>query len=221
MSRPVGTGAEGSALGPGTPWVLRIDTVRAAVEQLTSQRIHEFFPAYLHLRQKAVEEGSLSNIQPDWRRGMAWYLEMPGGPTPYFRPFLSRRGRATGFWLNSNLAGSFAPSSLRPTSPPGKLFDIRGGMFNLKPDHAKLALKHLLFDKPVSLAAMAAFVYRDYGFVTVGPTPSPSDLTEFFVRDFRFDRNDGKREFEVIFDQAATLAEERWFEQFNSMERES
>ncbi|HEY1570913.1 MAG TPA: hypothetical protein VGG05_06190, partial [Pseudonocardiaceae bacterium] len=98
--------------------VLTLAAVKAGIETLQDQRIHEQFPAYLHIRQRGLAVGSLNDIEPVWREVGA-LLRMPGGPPtkPHYRPFSSRNRRdPSGYWFNENLAGSYAPSSLRATS---------------------------------------------------------------------------------------------------------
>lgn len=193
-------------------YVLRIDAVRWAIGTLAGQRTHEFFPAYLHLRSKAIEMGSTTDIQPDWRNGLGIFLEVRGGHHPYFRPFWSRRGPGTmSFWLNANLAGSFAPASIRAT--PGKVIEVHDQMFNLKPNHAQLAREFLLYGKPVSAVALAIFYYRDFGLVTDGQHPTATELVDLFRRDFRFNEKTASRDFDLLFE-VADVADQDWFEPF-------
>lgn len=202
---------------PRACYVLRIDAVRWAVETLAGQRTHEFFPAYLHLRAKAIETGSTTDIHPDWRNGLGTFLEVRGGPHPYFRPFLSRRGTGTmSFWLNVNLAGSFAPSSIRTT--PRKVIEVHDRTFDLKPNHAQLAREFLLYDTPVSAIALAMFYYRDFGLITDGALPKSTDLIDLFRRGFRFsEQSPSDDDFDLLFEDADRVVQ-HCFEPFTESE---
>ena len=104
---------------------LTLDAVRSAISQLRAQSVHPYFPAYLHLRRQAAAQGSTQDIDPDWHE-LSPFLQVRDAPTakPHFRPFTSGTGASDGEWLNPNLAGSFAPSSLRPGQPPLHVVEI-------------------------------------------------------------------------------------------------
>ena len=178
-----------------TTWVLSLDTVRQAIARLTEIRAHPFFLAYLHLRSRAASSGSDSNIRPSWNNELAPYIYMPGGPPkkPYYRPLFDPPGNPSRYWLNENLAGSFAPSSLREGKPPMQVVQ-RGTVdktFSLRPSHAQRALEHLLFGERLPAYTFSSFLYRDFGFLTDGAEPEPVDLLEIFQGDWHFTGNPG------------------------------
>lgn len=91
-------------------YTLSINTVQSALQTLTAAKSHEHLVLYLAiLRLKAQKgehypEGDVYSVIRPW-------LDVPGREGyPYYRPFASRGKQ---FWMNGNLAGSFAPSSLR------------------------------------------------------------------------------------------------------------
>jgi hypothetical protein len=138
---------------PAQLHVLTLAAVKAGIETLQNRRIHEQFPAYLHLRQRGLAAGSLSGIEPVWH-DVSELLKVPGGPPakPHYRPFASRNLKdPSRYWLNENLAGSYAPSSLRSTF----MLD-QDGAFALPPDHASQALRVLLKSTRVPAWALAA-----------------------------------------------------------------
>ena len=49
-------------------YVLTLEAVKWGIQNLQAQRIHQFFLAYLHLRQRSAEIGSTSGITPDWKQ---------------------------------------------------------------------------------------------------------------------------------------------------------
>ena len=99
---------------PDATYVIRREGVRVATQALLSRDSHPFFIAYLWLRRQAVIQGTTAHIRPDWA-GLAPYMEVSGAlpSKPYLRPFWQGRHDSGQEWLNNNIAGSFAPSSLR------------------------------------------------------------------------------------------------------------
>lgn len=189
--------------------VLTLEAIRWAIDALKSVRIHPFFLAYLHLRKQAAEQGTADDIAPDWDE-LGTYLAVRGGPPgkPYYRPLWNGKGVDPGrYWLNPNLAGSYSPSSIR--NVPMRVVDINGSHFSLKPDHAQLALKHLLYDEPVSTIALAAFLYREFGLIS-SRAPAPSDLGDMLREDFHYLPSD--EEFSLLFGSAIPTSVDRWFE---------
>jgi hypothetical protein len=164
-----------------------VDAIRWAVDKLTSRRVHPFFIAYLQIRATGVETGNMSQIRPQWAR-LGKYLEVPGGPPgkPYYRPFLDRVHDPTRYWMNQNLAGSWAPSSLREGQPPLEVVDRVGQGYSLKDNHARLAWHHLLFDDTLSVMALGVYLYRNHGFHAEGRESKPLDVIAAFASEFGF-----------------------------------
>jgi len=182
-------------------YFLTLDVVRWGIAELRNHKIHPFYLAYLQLRKQAAIQGSTSDITPHWDE-LAEYLAVAGGPPgkPFFRPTWHRDVEPSGLWLNPNIAGSYAPSSIRGV--PRKVVDVDGSDYSLLPDHAQLARDHLLYGEPVSPIALAAFVYRDFGFVMDGDTDFEQEALESTVRkDWRF--ADSDPDFSLLFDVGA------------------
>jgi hypothetical protein len=193
-------------------FVPTVEAVRWGLDALRRRRIHPFFLAYLHLRKRSQEEGDTAGIHPEWEE-LGEHLRVSGGPPgkPFYRPVWNGKPDDVGrYWLNPNLAGSYAPSSLR--NVPYKVISTSGSTFSLKPNHASLALEHLLYEEPLSAVAFAAFYYRDFGLITSGELPTPMDLAGVFARDFHFDPRD--QDFDTLFatDIPSTASFDRWFE---------
>ena len=62
------------------------------------------------------------------------------------------------YWLNPNIVGSYAPSSIRGI--PRKVIDSDGSEFILRPNHAQLARTYLLYNDTLSSLAFAALCLR-------------------------------------------------------------
>lgn len=193
-------------------FVLTTEVVRWGIEQLQSRKVHTFFPAYLEIRRTAIEGESESEIHPDWGN-LEKYLHVPGGPTgkPNFRPFWHRTRRGGEDWMNANIAGSYAPSSIRKL--PANVVSPDSSGYALKNEHAQLALEHLLLGQPMPIFPLAVFYYRDFGFTTDGPALSPTGLIDVFRQDFAFNSPTGRGDFEVLF---STGVPDRtdWFERW-------
>ena len=176
--------------------VLKVDVVRSAIAKLKAQRIHEIFPAYLYLRRSSKIEGSLTGLEPDWKK-MAQKLSVPGGPAnkDYYRPFASRQGKNQNkYWLNNNLAGSYAPSSLRRMG--SFLLDSTGQEYELDPDHLDQALELCLYGQRVPAWAISCFYERNTGF-HIKSKNNIKPAIEVFRAEMKFEDD---KEFETLFD---------------------
>lgn len=162
-----------------TNFVLTFDAVRRAINALKPLTIHETFPVYLHLRRRAAALGRFTDLQPDWWAEVHDWLDVPGGPPnkPHFRPFTSRGSSANSFWMNDNLAGSYAPSSLRGMRSlyvgPGDQYQLPTNTDGT-PNPTPIA-NRLLGDKQVPAWAVAAFLFRNRSFSS-DPSAEPSWL---------------------------------------------
>lgn len=166
-------------------YVLATEVVRDAIVDLSSRSIHETFPAYLHLRRRMRLLNRPTDLQPDWGEVSDW-LAVPGGPPnkPHFRPFRSRGASPEGRWMNDNLAGSFAPSSLRNMK---EHFVAVNGEYRIplrqsdrRPNGALIRVA-LLADKRIPIWAVAVFILRNAYFP--GDEPDWTDLIDTFVAD--------------------------------------
>ena len=187
-----------TATDESTVWVLQTSRVQEAIRALMRRRTHPFFMAYLHLRQVAArsETGNLSGLQPVWTE-VSDILRVPDAPSdrPHLRPFwATANSSANTYWLNQNLAGSYAPSSLRAASLA--VVGVHADKsFSLPEDHADKVLVHLLFGERMPAVPLAAFLLRDYGFIN--PTkPTTGDLVTLFREQYGIADDN---EFETIY----------------------
>lgn len=191
-------------------YVLTLEAVRWGVRELMAQRIHPFFLAYLHLRKEAARQESEQDIRPNWDE-LGEFMRVSGGPPgkPYFRPLWHGKATDPGrYWLNPNLAGSYAPSSLRDV--PYRVIDTNGSRFSLRPDHAELAREFLLYRETVPVVALGAYLYRDFAIVA-DAFPQPLDLARLVYRDFAFGRG-SVGEAAALFSSEASGGPGVWFE---------
>jgi len=192
-------------------YVLTTEAVRKAISNLEHRFIHQHFAGYLAiLRAKRPHSGSsvhMSDILEFHDR----YLRAADAPddNPYVRPFTQGHGLQQ---MNRNVAGSYAPSSIRGNGQIGKVVSVqgsgRGATYDLHNNHAALALKGFLQDQKAPAASMAAFLYRDYGFKL--DDPKISSVVNLFRDEFgmRASEPAEKVVFETLFVDDSSLFEE-------------
>ncbi|WP_414657255.1 hypothetical protein ACINK0_02605 [Deinococcus sp. VB343] len=148
------------------PWFIRNELIIEALSALRSRKVHPLFAGYLHLQQRCGELGRLTDLEPEFLSYFKQFYYIPGHPfgTPYIRIFTDKSASATNLWLNSNVAGSYAPSSLRPNQPFRRVVKIEDKRYSLYDDHSKLSLEHLMYGSKLDASELALFLYRDYCF---------------------------------------------------------
>jgi hypothetical protein len=184
---------------------LNQSAVREALSWLCKSKVHTNFLGYLCLKRASRLKGTISELAPSFKKFFDTFLAVPGGPPnrPYVVPF-SESGPGLGnIWFNKNVAGSYAPSSLRTQSPIRLTCDIATvdgvARYNLIEEHAAAAKTHLLFGGNVSAEALSIFFYRDYALQ--GDTPSLVDLIEIFRDEFGYRTSvaDEEAQFSALF----------------------
>lgn len=196
-------------------WVLRAEVVRDSIVVLQRQSIHPYFPAYLHLVQRAAAEGQAAEIKASWKPQLGPYLEVAGAPSshPYYRPFWEGSGSVDRGWLNGNLAGSFARSSLRAGQPALKVVQPHArGYFSLLDDHWVRCREHLLFGERIPVIHLAAWLFRDFGFQVDGDPPSHRELVAVFAQEFGYESPESEP-FRHLYSLPAA-GDREWFEPF-------
>ena len=154
---------------PGSTYVFTKDAVRRAMDRLSTTPAHEHFAGYLALLEaERHTKGGLhrSRFIKDFHQR---YLTVAGlkDAMPYYSPV--RNPDAGEFKpFNKNVAGSYAPSSLRPDGPFMDAVDVRGKgqgvTYSLRSDHATVVSGSMLGSKRLQALALAVYLFRDYGF---------------------------------------------------------
>lgn len=196
---------------------LSLEAVRLSIKRLHKSNIHEQFIAYLHVRKRSIELGTATAITPKFSE-VAELLEVPGGPPnkPHFLPFSSRSQNGIGgHWMNPNIPGSFAPSSLRARS--SFMRGSRKGQFSLPADHVEKALENHLNGERRDVWTLASYLLRNYSFPEDASTVD--DLIDGFCRVFLFGSTAEGSDFDKLF----TVGNEptiQWFEEFPEMKND-
>lgn len=192
-------------------YVVTLEAVRASIAALRTRLVHPYFPAYLHLRRQAAKQGTQKAIRPKWSE-LGRFLEVPGGPQPHYRPFWAERADAGQEWLNRNLAGSFAPSSLRDV--PRRVVDTDGDRrFLLRERHWERARQHLAYGQRIPVLALAGYFLRNHALLAPS-TPGRDDLVRVFLTEFGYRSPEDDDEVAHLYQQE-WRGPERWFEEFD------
>ncbi len=167
-------------------WVIRKQLVAQSLSRLREQKTHTLFAGYLYLQQRGAQVGRLEDLQPDFLQFFKQFFEVDNHPlgAPYIKPFTEQKASTKNLWLNENVAGSYAPSSLRLGQPFRQVVSIEGRKYSLPPDHAQRAFKHLLYSVPIQVADLAVVLYRDFGLL--GDSVTIEDLVDIFAYEFGY-----------------------------------
>lgn len=156
-------------------YVLTVEGVRKAIARLEHRFIHQHFAGYLAILRTKRERSWPPVHMSDILEFHDKYLRAADAPdeSPYVRPFTRGHGLQQ---MNRNVAGSYAPSSVRENGRIGKVVAVTGSgrdaAYDLRQDHATLALEIFLGNQKAPAASLAGFLYRDYGFMLNVPTMS-------------------------------------------------
>lgn len=201
-------------------WTLKKEVVAEAFARLRAERRHEHFVGYLCMCWEAARCDSLIVPKPDFRGFHEAFLKIEDSPLgfPYLKPFVRERARANNLWLNANVAGSYARSSLRDGRAFRKVVNVAPEGYELVRDHAAQALKELLEDHRPFAADLAFFLYRDYAWAK----PSARDIISAFAFEFGFSTTalgSASDDFALLFDCALPEGDnEASFEQIGDVE---
>ena len=195
-------------------FVIKKKIVADCFKRLRSQKTHEHFAGYLCLQRQSARLSRLANLEPDFA---AFFDEMfsvgkPPAGTPYIKPFISQKPGKDNLWLNKNVAGSYAPSSIRNTLR--KVVEVdSAGRYTLKAQHAQLAFEHLLHSRQLPVAELAVFLYRDFGLVDDATTIR--DLIDIFAYEFGYASGPGgvtNNDFAILYSKNMIPVDNDWLE---------
>lgn len=200
-------------------FVIRPAMVRKSVTDLVSAHIHEHFAGYLCVVRTAARDGRTDGLRPSFSEFFDEFLRVPGAPAgrPYLRPF-NRAGSIELAWNQANVAGSYAPSSIRPASVFARIVRVDGqgssATYSLGESHAQLALEQLAGGNHIPAAALAAFLYRDYAF-EAHTQPTLSDLMQVFRYEFGYEDEQGatSADWQTLYTEDSALGSDELFEQ--------
>jgi hypothetical protein len=197
-------------------YVVRKRIVAQSLSRLRKQKTHTLFAGYLHLQQRASQLGRLEDLQPEFLPFFKQFFEVDNHPlgAPYIKPFTAEKASPKNLWLNENVAGSYAPRSLRPEQPFRQVVKIEGRKYSLPTDHAKRAFRHLLYSNRIQAADLAVVLYRDFGLL--GDSPTIEDLIDIFNYEFGYAHEPGAKpdeNFRILYSlESVKTWEQDWLE---------
>lgn len=139
--------------------------VRRAIDDLMRIRANPVTPGYLCILEAATKARRDDNLRPRFRHFFERYLRVADAPEnkPYLVPF-GRTEPGEALLFNRNVAGSYAPSSMRDVNPLFDVLEISAeGTYALLKGHAATVRERIL-PNSLPFCATACFLYRDYGF---------------------------------------------------------
>lgn len=196
-------------------WRVRPELVAKSFRTLREHNAHPHFAGYLALKRTAARDGGTEDLRPNFKEFFDTFMQVHGGPAdrPYLKPFPSDER----LWFNPNVAGSFAPSSVRNKSPLDRIVDVNGNgrnaRYSLVDQHWRLARSLLVSDNRVPALSLAVFLYRDYAILS--DEPSTADVISVFREEFGYaeSRGTGEEEYRYLYSEDEdVLAAVDWFE---------
>jgi hypothetical protein len=187
------------------------ESARRAFAALRKSRIHPHFAGYLAINRE-IRGGQTAGSSRGIKAFFEDFLTATGlgVEKPYVFPFDEAGGLGTKNTFNRNVAGSYAPSSLRDVAPFLQVVKIEERsrarpLYVLREGHVDLAFKHLIYRARVSPVALASFLYRDYGITA--DSPDAALLVEIFRDEFGFSTDTA---FSTLFNAADGFSEPEW-----------
>ena len=196
--------------------VIRKQIIAQSLARLREQRTHTLFAGYLYLQRRASLLDRLEDLQPEFLPFFKHFFFVGNHPlgAPYIKPFTEQKASTKNLWLNENVAGSYAPSSLRPDQPFRQVVNIEGKRYSLPVDHAQRAFKHLLYSTSVEVADLVVVLYRDFGLLDEVVTIN--DLIAIFAYEFGYANEpsvEPNEDFQILFSlDTAQHWETEWLE---------
>lgn len=197
-------------------YLIRKQVVAQSLHHLREQKTHTLFAGYIYLQQRACQLRRLNDLQPEFLPFFKQFFFVGNHPlgAPYIKLFTEQKASTENLWLNENIAGSYAPSSLRLGQPFRKVVNIEGKTYSLPPDHAKRAFEHLLYFKPIQVADLAIVLYRDFGLLD--DSINIQDIVDIFAYEFGYSDKQGAKpneDFQTLYSlETPQNWEEDWLE---------
>lgn len=199
-------------------YVLEPEVIESCLWAVATRPTHRHFPGYLGVKRTARIEDQSSGLDFDYTGFYDAFLRVRDDDDPYLTPF----GPDTdpdrhSLWFNRNVAGTYAPSSIRPDQPFSRAVTVEGSghdaTYALVDDHYERAREELLSGQRLPVAPLACFLYRDFA-VETDDEPAIEDFVAAFREEFgyRDDVPDESAEFEHLYERGDIDAEDPFVE---------
>lgn len=197
-------------------YLIRKEIVAKSLSRLREQKTHTLFAGYIYLQRRASELNRLNDLQPEFLPFFEQFFLVKDHPlgAPYIKLFTEQKASSKNLWLNKNIAGSYAPSSLRAGQPFRKVVEIKDKIYSLPQNHADRAFEYLLYSIPIQIADLAIVIYRDFGFLE--ESFSINNLINIYAYEFGYSNQENAEpnsDFRKLYSlETAKNWEENWLE---------
>ena len=165
----------------------------AILSQWNKTHLHSHFAGYLAIRRINIKENrgaQVSDISDFYKRYLRVGNPDDAKPAPslWHQEFSEKK-----LWMNQNIAGSYAKSSMRST-PLLHCLRLMTPPLTLVNSHADVALERLAGGVKIPALAVAVAMLRDFGF---WKPPTPTSIITAWRAELAFD--DPAPDFETLF----------------------
>lgn len=195
-------------------YVLKPAVVELCMWAVATRPTHRHLPGYLGLKRTARIEGKSGGLDFDYTGFYDAFLRVRDDDNPYLTPFGPNTDPDRhSLWFNSNVAGTYAPSSIRPNQPFSRVVTTEGSghsaTYALVEDHHEHAREELLQGQRLPVVSLSVFLYRDFA-VETDDEPSADDLVTIFRDEFgyRSDEANETEEFEHLYETGGGIPDE-------------
>ncbi len=211
-----------------TQYFTKPEVVAECLSRVREHRLHPNFAGYLCLKRTSARDRMERDLRVDFKEFFDSFLSVPDAPPtrPYVMPFCDNAPSDANKWFNKNVAGSYAPSSIRADKPFAKVVkaesrivktetrEAKKSFYSLNERHWELAYTYLGFGKKIPIVPLSVFLYRDFAIETA--TPTTHDLVEIFRDEFGYTSASSQQadtEFQYLyFDDSDSESHPEWFE---------
>lgn len=204
-------------------FVLREEVVESCIWELARRPAHRHLPGYLTIVRTAQLEDSISGLDPDFRGFHNAFLRVRNYTEYYLSghksdeeipPYLNPFGPGAdpdrdSLWLNPNVAGTYAPSSVRSGVAFTDVVEVNGSRssatYSLTEDHAERALENFCEGQKLPLGALSCFLYRDFAI----EEPDTTTYINIFLNEFGYKTDEEEPEIDG-FDTLYTHSDIEW-----------
>ena len=187
-------------------YAFSVEAVVRAIRSLSNTRSHEHFPGYLALLRERTSPDPLRSTDIVEFYDARLRIEDAPEQAPYLRPFRSRGVGKPLTLYQRNVAGSYAPSSIREGRALSRVIRVEEASsgqveYSLPSEHWSIVLSEMLSGHRQPLLATAAFLLRDCAF-PLEDGPSLDGAIEVFRRELNIRPSDpdGDVVFETLFE---------------------
>lgn len=200
-------------------FVIKPEVVSDAIREVRQLKVHPHFAGYLGIVRASAIQGTEEGIRFDYWEFFNTFFKIPDAPErrPYLNLFTLSKPAPANLWGNENVAGSYAPSSIRSGQALSKVVTTGGARnaktYSLQANHWELARAHLTYGEKLPVIPIATYLFRDFALTSDEPTAKT--LVSVFREEFGYNSDEvSSVRFEHLFvDDSDTRTTDDWFEE--------